>query len=642
MGGIGGAIAGGAGIDFGSTGLGKALAAHHQRRVDEADMHRRNSATYAAVLSTGINPNTGQPLTPDERQQYQTWFDASWGAYEKLTGVSKETKAAVAKSKAVLDHIIKSGQGGQGGQATAGQGPGGSGSTPAASRPSPPPTPQATAPTGAAPTGGLPPPPSISPAVAQADAPRLARRMESEEVFGDWKRQQDVLHQHRMEEQAALQKAKAQSGTRPRPVHSGSVGVLDARRMAANGQIFMGENGEPIDVNQLDDSMGLYGMVVRNDDGKWETVYTPFSPNQRTVTVGNESYAVSPMDISKLPQGAGADIGQHNVPRTSTHEIVTVGPGGQLQTDHLTSTSTPSTPGIRGRGAASQGTAAPAGAPGATGAGASAGAKGGRRPSPPPKAPATPAAGGAGSGGKGGHPSGVPIAQYNQYLQQVRPARMAATQLFGDSANPNFKPLSDFGDLVDDAKATERIATAWNLIRDHMDQAGADPSHSGDLVTLMRNYVGTPGAVAASEAAKMEDALIALRPREATMLNRLFSTYGTIIGLRALTKGSAAKFSARNMEQEVPIPGMNVRNSKAFYDKLGTLAEEVNTGFKGLPEQVFEPGERAYDRAQQEHLSQLAQTGGKRSARPSPPPTGAPRTAEDLEREMRKGKGKGK
>jgi hypothetical protein len=585
--------------------LDDAIQKHHQQRLDEARMHRQNYQTYASALATGTDPQTGEPLSPEKQQQYQTWKDASWAAYTKLAGVTKETKAALQKQGAIVDTIIqhgqqsRQGQGGGGAPSATGAGGvaagggGGGNASPAGLTPPP------------APPGAAPPGPSGADAAA-INAPAVRQGITDNREFNLYKRQQDLLHQHKMEEQKALQTAKGQSGPRPRPQPFDAVSMLDARKVVAlGGEPYLDEKGRPIDIENLPDNMALKGAWVRNDDGKWDKVYTTISPNQRTVTVGNETFAVSPMDISKLNnQAVGADLGQHITPKSGTHQAVAIGPDGKPTVNTLTSTSTPTTPGVSGRSGGGGKNPRPSSpTPPPAGATAKPSAAGSSRGSAVGSGTAAP--GGSGNGGSGGAIRGLPPGTYNQMLQRVTPPRLAATQLFGDPATPSFKPLAAYGAILDDPASRDRVASAWNLIRDHMDKAGAD-EHSGDLVTLMRNYAGIPGAVAESEAEKMTSTLDALKPREAEMLNRLFSTYGTIIGLRSLTKGSAAKFSAKNMEQEVPVPSMNVRNSRQFYDKLQTLAEEVNTGFYGVPEQMFRPGERAYDKKQQEELSKLA------------------------------------
>ena len=92
--------------------------------------------------------------------------------------------------------------------------------------------------------------------------------------------------------------------------------------------------------------------------------------------------------------------------------------------------------------------------------------------------------------------------------------------------------------------------------------------------------------------------------------------YGTIIGLRAITKGSAAKFSAQSLEREVPLPGFAIPANNAsqfsFYDKLSRLAEEVYSGSKGNA--VLSPQEKAYYQQQYDRLQAL-----KEQVRPKRP-----------------------
>jgi hypothetical protein len=130
----------------------------------------------------------------------------------------------------------------------------------------------------------------------------------------------------------------------PRPVGSYTTSVLDARsRASKTGEVFLNVAGQPIPIDDLDDSMGLKGMQTLDPTtGQWQVRYEPYSPNQSTVTVGNETFAVSPMDKSKLAGGAGAALGQKTVPSTTK----TTDPATGQTT---VSTRTPQVPGIAGR-----------------------------------------------------------------------------------------------------------------------------------------------------------------------------------------------------------------------------------------------------------------------------------------------------
>jgi hypothetical protein len=120
--GIAGGLLGGlAGTGGQESKLDQAIAAHHQRQIDEAKMHRQNAATFFTLLHIGKNPETGEPLTPEEQQRYQNQYNAAMDAYQKLTGVNKQTKAAVQQSRQILDRQLatKTGQPPQGAQGTA-------------------------------------------------------------------------------------------------------------------------------------------------------------------------------------------------------------------------------------------------------------------------------------------------------------------------------------------------------------------------------------------------------------------------------------------------------------------------------------------------------------------------------------------
>ena len=74
-------------------------------------------------------------------------------------------------------------------------------------------------------------------------------------------------------------------------------------------------NGTPIDLDKVPDTMGLKGVLVFNPvTSDYEPRYTTFSPNQRWVTYENHTFALNPVDLSKLPQSAGTYRGEPAVP----------------------------------------------------------------------------------------------------------------------------------------------------------------------------------------------------------------------------------------------------------------------------------------------------------------------------------------
>lgn len=321
LGALGGVLSAGAGRDMDQSPLVQAMAKHHQQQIDIAQKHYNDWKTYTGILATGNNPDTGQPLTAEESEKYYNLRQATGDALDKTAGVNKDIKDKLSKVKMIGDHLIHLHPKNLG--ADAGQ-PGPDG------QPQPAPG-----------QSGMPPPPGWR-EHAQAQMDQHHADINSE--FATWKKEQDVLRENKIAENEALAKARQAGQRAPRPVGSMSTSILDARKMVGQGKIFKSYSGEPIDVDSLDDSMGLKGMLVWNPAvNDFEPRYEPFSPNQSTITVGNETFAVNPMDKSKLGQGAGTDLGKHNTGSTTA----TTDPATNQTTvaKHM-----PNTPGVAGRG----------------------------------------------------------------------------------------------------------------------------------------------------------------------------------------------------------------------------------------------------------------------------------------------------
>jgi hypothetical protein len=198
-------------------------------------------------------------------------------------------------------------------------------------------------------------------------------------------------------------------------------------------------------------------------------------------------------------------------------------------------------------------------------------------------------------------------AMYNQQLQVARPVRVAANQIFGDPSQPEFKSLYTYGDVMENKDSVDRIGSAARLMI--QDMADVEATKSGGLWTLITTSGGLPQALASAQSQATSEAMSKLQPREQELLNAEMDAYGAIIGLRAITKGSAARFSAQSLEREVPIPGISAFDAFTFYDKLSRLAEEVWSGGKGISENVLP--EKSYYHEQYQKLMKL-----KESVRP--------------------------
>ena len=407
--GVGGFITGIGGNKMSGSPLDRAIEQHHQQRLSDVNRYRSTAATMGArkaLIESGTNPDTHQKFDDPAYKgpsKDEMWTDANknykeaWDAYIKTAGVNKDTKAALARSRDAADKLIAL----RGQQGTQGGGPQ---PPPKAAATNAPPA-AAAAPAGGSPAPGtnLSPPPKVSPegtatssggypitgaggpnmtpppqAAATGDAggngggggsagagptadelslqaPRLQAGMDAsaadDRQYAQFERQQTLLKNFKIEEQDAKAKADAAAkAANPsgRPVMGPATSVRNARELAKEGKTFEDINGSPIDLTTLPDSMGLKFIAW---GGKH--YYEPFSPNQRAITVGNETYAVSPMDMDAIGQGAGKDLGQHNVGSTTKTTDPTTG-----QT--TVATHMPGTTGAKGAGMGGGGTAAPA------------------------------------------------------------------------------------------------------------------------------------------------------------------------------------------------------------------------------------------------------------------------------------------
>ena len=550
---------------------------------EKADQHRANDQkmkdAQAQIYWDGIKSGN---LSPEQLEYAQSQL-------QKIYGNSKPLKEMFKK----FGHVVGLIHGKQGGQEQAPQG-GTGGMTP------PPKMSQSGGPPGAVPIplgkpgevkpepiplakpGEGPPPTPLNSAAAQnpQEIPKPSQ-MSKPPSFADvvaaghpsdaaqderamkfWKEQQKTLHEFKMAEVDAAAKAKAANPS-GRPVMGPAVSVSNARTLAKEGRTFQDKDGNPIDLTSLPDTMGLKNIVW---GGK--SYYEPFSPNSKVVTVGNETYAVSPMDVEALTKGAGTDLGEH---RVGTNRDTVKGIDPTSGADVTRSSSQPATAGVK-KDASAQG--------------------GGATPKPRMAAP----------------PKSSDLLPSNATSQRIAPVREAYTQLFGDPTQPNASSLKDFAYIADNPQASKRVGTAVKFVIDGLEQ---EEKRSGSLATLLKNYGGIPQSLLQSQMAINKDIIGKLSPEETRAFNSIISSLSTVMGLRSLTKASAAKFSVAALERDVPVPGVNSMNSAAFKDKMARLAEEVYTGSRTVP---LPQSERDYIKKQVDDFS------SKTPTRMTPPP----------------------
>jgi hypothetical protein len=512
LGAIGGVLAAGGGRE--SSPLADAMEKHHRQRIDLAQKHYKDFQLYTSILATGVDPDTGAPLKAEDAEKYYNLREAAGAELDKTAGVNKDVKGKLQRLRMLTDHIIKM-------HPKAGaQGGGGAGTG-----------------TQEADAGGgsrMTPPPSPTDSLKQnADADRLRQEVADQREFNQWKKQQETLKDYKIQETDAATKAKA-ANPNTRAVMGPAISVSNARLLAREGKSFNDIDGNPIDLTSLPDSMGLKNVI---HGGK--SYYEPFSPNSKVITVGNETYAVSPMDVEALGGGAGTDLGQHRTATGST-AVKGVNEGGLDVTQR---TSTPTTPGVKSRTA-------------------------------PPPAPSGATKPTAGAGGGTGNLLPTP-----QNAGRIGPVREAMTQVLGDPTQPDFKALGDYMALADDSVVTKHVGAALERVLTGMEQ---EEKKAGSFITLLENYGGVPQALVKSQVSINKELIGSLTPKEAELFNASISALSTFIGMRSLTKASAAQASVKALERDLPLVGRNVFDSKAFRNKMGRAAESVYTGSRAI------------------------------------------------------------
>lgn len=443
-------------------------------------------------------------------------------------------------------------------------------------------------------------PPKFSDFVAAAhpDPNKLAKEQQ-DSAFALWQRQQDVLHKNKMEEEAAkAQYAAANSGTKGIPRLLPPLSMTEAKGMAGSGQQFLDAAGNPIEVSAFDNTMQLVPVVQGT-----KLYYVPTSQHQTHLTVGNQVVAVPALEQMNAGK-EGVVLGQARVPTSTTttqHEFGTA------------SATTPQTPGITGGKKSAQVPPAASGQsaiPGAT-------KKSPAKVAPPPGVTQTekPATGGLGEKVRTG-------AAYNQDIQ-ANTVREASTQLFGDESQPNFNYLGKYSYIADDPQKRKDLAKA--VLITFRDQSELGNKDAGDILTYLKKEAGVPQLLAEASADVKENAIGNLSPDLKAAYNAVMSGYGTIIGLRTLTKASGTQFSMEKIEQEMPIPGLNSFSSQQFNDQMSHLAQIIYNASKvmKMPE-----GEKDFYKKQ---VDQYATKGKKPNGKVSPPPgaKNSPKTAQE-------------
>jgi hypothetical protein len=101
------------------TPIEQAIQDHYTNRVNQVKMYHQGATALGSALAagpmgpdgkpTGIDPTTGQPMTPERKAQVQAQYEEAWTRYTEAAGVDKKTKDMLKKSKMMTDHLVGGG-----------------------------------------------------------------------------------------------------------------------------------------------------------------------------------------------------------------------------------------------------------------------------------------------------------------------------------------------------------------------------------------------------------------------------------------------------------------------------------------------------------------------------------------------------
>ena len=127
-----------------------------------------------------------------------------------------------------------------------------------------------------------------------------------------------------------------------------------------------------------------------------------------------------------------------------------------------------------------------------------------------------------------------------QMAQKAQPAVTALLGLYGDPQNPGTPSMMDYAKLADDPHAQKTLGEAFKLL----DQQMGEISDPGVLQTL-GTAAGWANFRAQAESGAQQAAGTQMTPEERAYFDAAIASMADIIGSRAATGQSAARFSVR-------------------------------------------------------------------------------------------------
>lgn len=312
------------------------------------------------------------------------------------------------------------------------------------------------------------------------------------------------------------------------------------------GQTFLKQDGSAWTEDEI--SRFPKGIILAQFIEGDRTFYAPMDQRTKTATWGNVVHQIN--EAGEINPSTETALGPQRVGTVTTQ---TAPGGGQV----VTQTSTPTTPGMK--------TASPSNQP--------------STPSGPRHAKLQKRA------QAGRERSILPDIQNMtprnaEMARKAQPAVTALLGLYGDPANPDAPSMIEFAPLANDAHAQQVLGEAFKLL----DQSMGEISDPGIIQTL-----GTAGGWAnfraQAEAGAQQATGTQMTPQEREYFDAAIASMADIIGSRAATGQSPARFSVRSIQNELPLIGLSGTPDEASYlTKMQTIGRQIRVGLNGMPD----------------------------------------------------------
>ena len=384
-------------------------------------------------------------------------------------------------------------------------------------------------------------------------------------ALADEKRKNDAAMALQKQRGADALAAANARGSNARPAHIGDVTPKDAINNIRNlGYEYADEEGNPISEAELAEAPDYMKLVEFRQGNK--TFAKLVDQRSKEWNIGGKIYQAG--ELGKQTPETLSELGQatSTLPRTSVTTATSPG-GGQVMTGGTTRSTAPV--GVT----APTPTAAPGAVPTLK-----------TRPTIAPKA----------SGPVSSKSPKVPSAETGDILPNIQtmtpqnanraakaqPAVTALMGLYGDPRNPTVKSMADFASLANDQHAQKVLGKAFQLL----DQEMGDVSDGGVINTL-GSLAGWAGFKASVAARIQREAGSAMTPAEKEYFDTAIASMADIIGSRAATGQSPARFSVKAMQNELPLIGSSsVTDQSSYLTKMNTIARQIEVGLNAMPD----------------------------------------------------------